>query len=106
MNKNSLLLVINTVPENKAKKLARILLEEKLCACVNIVGSVKSFFWWENKIDKEKEAILLIKTKTSLFNKLKKTIEKNHPYSVCEIIAFKIDRINSKYKNWLINETA
>jgi periplasmic divalent cation tolerance protein len=98
------LFVIVTIPENKAEKLAKIILKKRLCACVNIIENVKSFFWWKGKIDKEKESILFIKTKNRVFNKLKKCIKENHPYTVCEIIAFNIDKINKEYLEWLEKE--
>ena len=49
------ILVLVTIPQNKAKTLVKILLEEKVCACVNILKGVESFFWWQGKIDSDKE---------------------------------------------------
>lgn len=98
--------VLVTIPQDKAKELANKILENRLCACVNIIKSVDSFFWWENRIDYAKESILIIKTKNNLFNKLKKFIKDNHPYTVPEIISWKIDLVNKEYKDWVINETS
>lgn len=99
------ILVLVTVPKNKAKNLAKIALKEKTCACVNIIDRVDSFFWWKGKIEEERESLLLFKTKSNKFSQLKKVIKKNHPYSVPEIIAFKIDKINKEYLDWLEQET-
>lgn len=96
--------VLVTVPERDAERLAKKILACRLCACVNIVKGVKSFFWWKGKLDKAKECILIIKTKETLFNKLKTAVEKNHPYEVPEIISFKINGINRQYLNWLNSE--
>ncbi|MCK5393532.1 MAG: divalent-cation tolerance protein CutA [Candidatus Omnitrophica bacterium] len=98
------ILVMVTIPKDNAKLLAKILLAEKLCACVNIIDEVKSLFWWQGKIDEEKEALLLIKTKKSLFIELENLIKKNHPYKVPEIIGFEINKINNEYSNWLNKE--
>ena len=95
--------VLVTISQNKAEGLAMLLLEEKACACVNVIKGVSSFFWWEGKIDAEEEAILIIKTKEALFTKLKQLIKDNHPCSVPEIISFKIDNINQEYLDWLNN---
>ena len=95
------LLVLVTIPQDEAKGLVKILLKEKACACVNIVKGVESFFWWEGKIDTEKESLLIIKTKKALFSRLEKLIKNNHPYDVPEIIGFEIDKINKEYSNWL-----
>jgi len=96
--------VLVTIPVNKAKKLVKIILENKACACVNIIKDIESYFWWQGKIQREKEALLVIKTKKSAFLKLKKIIKKNHPYEVAEIIAVNIAGINSEYRKWLIGE--
>ena len=98
------LMIFVTIPEKKAKSLAKILLKNRVCACVNIVKGIESLFLWEGKIDEAKEALLIIKTKKSQFSKLKRTITKNHPYSVPEIIAFEIDKINKPYRQWLYKE--
>ncbi|MDP2923347.1 MAG: divalent-cation tolerance protein CutA [Candidatus Omnitrophota bacterium] len=98
------IVVLVTIPEKEAENLSKMLVQERVCACVNIVKGVKSFFWWEGKIDEAQEAILIIKTKDSLFGKLKTLIKNNHSYSVPEIISFKIDQINQEYLEWLNKE--
>ncbi|MCM8824491.1 MAG: divalent-cation tolerance protein CutA [Candidatus Omnitrophica bacterium] len=97
------LVVLVTIPRKKAKFLAKKLLEKRLCACVNITN-VESFFWWKDKIEEEKESLLIIKTKENIYPRLEKTIKTNHPYTVPEIIAIKIDKINKSYLQWLIGE--
>ena len=99
-----MIVVLVTIPVNKAKKLAKIILENKACACVNIIKDIESYFWWQGKIQQGKEALLVIKTKKSAFAKLKKIIKENHPYKVAEIIALDIVGINSEYRKWLIGE--
>jgi periplasmic divalent cation tolerance protein len=98
------IVVLVTIPEKEAENLAKSLLRERVCACINIIKGVKSLFWWEGKIDEAEEALLVIKTKESLFTKLKTLIKNNHPYSVPEIISFKIDKINKEYLDWLNKE--
>lgn len=90
-----------TVPKDKAKSLAQLLLKEKACACVNIIADVESFFWWEKKIDSAEESLLIIKAIEEKFAELEELIQKNHPYDVPEIIGFKIDKINKAYSSWL-----
>jgi len=96
--------VLVTIPEKDAEHLAKMLLTERVCACVNIVNGVKSLFWWKDKLDEAQESLLIIKTKETLFGKLKTLIKNNHPYEVPEIISFKIDSINQEYLNWLNKE--
>lgn len=99
-----MLTVLVTIPQKKAKDLATILLKKRICACVNIIKLIESLFWWKGKINTEKETLLIIKTKNSSFTKLKKAIQDNHPYDVPEIIAFKTDKINKKYLQWVEKE--
>ncbi|MDD4182704.1 MAG: divalent-cation tolerance protein CutA [Candidatus Omnitrophica bacterium] len=96
--------VLVTIPEKDAERLARLLLTERVCACVNIIAGVKSLFWWKDKLDEARESLLIIKTKETLFERLKIFIKNNHPYEVPEIISFKIDSINREYLNWLNKE--
>ncbi|MDD5006222.1 MAG: divalent-cation tolerance protein CutA [Candidatus Omnitrophica bacterium] len=98
-------MVLVTIPRVfKAKKLIDFLLSKKLAACINIIPKVDSFFWWQGKIDKAKESLLVIKTKKSLFDKLVKAIKSKHPYDVPEIIAIDIVSGNKDYLEW-INES-
>ena len=101
---NTAMVILVTIPEEQAKSFTKILLRERVCACVNILKGVESFFWWQGKIDSGKEALLLIKTKKSAYNKLKKIIKLNHPYDLPEIIGFEIDKIDSEYQKWLKKE--
>jgi len=95
------IVVLVTIPQDRAQDFAQALLSERVCACINIISGVKSFFWWQGKIDEAQEALLVIKTKDILFGKLQTLIKTNHPYEVPEIISFKIDQINPDYQNWL-----
>lgn len=96
--------VFVTVPSDKADTLAKMLVKKRVCACVNIVSGVASYFWWEGKIDSAQESLLMIKTTREKFQNLKEVVEENHPYSVPEIIALDINQINDKYKKWLVGE--
>ncbi|MDD5069104.1 MAG: divalent-cation tolerance protein CutA [Candidatus Omnitrophica bacterium] len=96
--------VFVTIPKKEAENMAKMLVEERVCACVNIVDGVKSFFWWEGQVDTAEESLLIIKTKESLFSRLKEMVSANHSYSVPEIISFKIDNLNQPYLEWLNKE--
>lgn len=100
------LIVLVTVPsEEVGVKIAKELLKEKLAACININKGVRSLYWWEDEIQDEQEALLIIKTKFGLFNELENTVRKNHPYKVPEIVAFPVVRGHRPYLEWLSGET-
>ncbi|MFC1703250.1 divalent-cation tolerance protein CutA [Candidatus Omnitrophota bacterium] len=85
----------------QAKKIAQALIKEKLAACVNIVNPVQSLFWWDNKVDSAKEALLVIKTKKSLFKRLITKVRSLHSYDVPEIIALPIVAGYKPYLDWI-----
>ncbi len=95
------ILVLITSQRKEADKIANYLIENKLCACINIVKNIDSIYWWQGKIVKDKESLLLCKTKKELFKKLETEVKKIHSYSVPEIIAFEIKEGNKDYLNWI-----
>ena len=93
--------VFVTVPNTKvANKITKFLLEEHLVACVNIISGIKSVYWWENKICKSNELLLVMKSVKSNFNKIVKEIERIHPYEVPEMVCVDITA-NKDYLNWI-----
>ena len=98
-------IVLSTVNNDKtANEIARVLIENRLAACVNIVPKITSIYLWEGKIAKDSEILLIIKTKTKLYKKLEEKIKQLHPYKVPEIVSFKVQNGSCDYLNW-INET-
>ncbi len=85
----------------EGEKIARVLLEKKLVACVNIVENVTSLFWWRGAIDSSREVLLVMKTRAEVFDKLVEEIKKVHSYEVPEIISFKLWRCYEPYAAWV-----
>ncbi|MBI4353734.1 MAG: divalent-cation tolerance protein CutA [Candidatus Omnitrophica bacterium] len=96
------LVVLVTCPNRRlAGQLARRLVSTHLAACVNIVPAVESLFWWEGKVDRAREVLLLIKTTTKRFESLRRMIARHHPYDVPEILALPIHAAHRPYAAWL-----
>ena len=96
------IIVLSTVGSTKeATRIAKVIVEEKLAACVNIIPGVTSLFYWEGKICQEKEVILLIKTNEVQLNKIINKIKYMHSYDLPEILYFRITGGEKKYLQWV-----
>ena len=90
----------------KAEELAKHLLNKRLIACANIVGKVKSVYWWEGKVCSEEEQLLILKTRSSLAPSLIAEVKANHPYDLPEIIFSPISHGNPPYLHWILSSTS
>ncbi|MCX5872422.1 MAG: divalent-cation tolerance protein CutA [Deltaproteobacteria bacterium] len=88
-----------------AVKIASILVEEKIAACANIVSPIRSIYRWQGKICDENEILMMMKTRHSLFERLKNRVKELHPYDVPEIISVKISEGLSEYLRWINDST-
>lgn len=97
-------IVTTTVPkESEALALAHLLVENKLVACVNIIGPVKSVYFWENKVVEDTEYKLLIKTFHEQWDQVRELIRSNHSYSVPEISLVLCEAVDDPYLKFLKN---
>ena len=95
-----LLVVYCAASPGEAEGLARALVEERLAACVNI-APVRSCYIWEEKLNFDPEAFLIIKTTKGRFEPLKKRILELHSYSLPEIIALPVTEGHQPYMDWV-----
>ncbi|HIP43608.1 MAG TPA: divalent-cation tolerance protein CutA [Aquifex aeolicus] len=98
--------ILITTPVDKGEEIANFIIENKLGACVNVVKEVKSIYWWKGNIEKDTEALLVVKTSVEKFNQLMREVRKIHPYTVPEIIALPIVAGNPEYLKWLDDSLA
>jgi len=89
-----------------AFRLAHVLVEEKLAACVQVLEHMHSVYRWEDKMEQAREHLLLAKTDALHFEALRKRICSLHPYSTPEIIAHPILYAEPKYLEWLLAQLA
>ncbi len=98
------MIFFSTVPNlEEGKKIARILVEQKIVACVNIVPNIISIYEWKGKIEEDNELFLIIKTKKENTEKLIKVINQYHSYEVPECIGLEIKAGSNKYLGWMDN---
>lgn len=100
------IIVLNTCDSAEvASSIADSLVSKQLAACVNIVNGVESVYQWQGKIEHDKEILLIIKTKKSLFIQVQNAIQEIHNYELPEIIAVPIDIGETNYLNWIKSAT-
>ena len=101
-NSNSrLLLVLVTAPNVKvARRLARAALDKRLIACANLVPGIESHYWWQGKIERSAEVLLVLKTTAKRILELEKLILKLHPYDTPEFVVLKAARVTERYLRW------
>lgn len=99
-------IVVQTTCASKkeAKKIAKILVQEKLAACVQL-SKINSLYSWENKLCVDKEVLLSIKTKKENFKKIQRKIKENHSYDLPEIIAIQITNASKEYLQFIEGNT-
>jgi periplasmic divalent cation tolerance protein len=96
------IVVLITAPsEEEGVKIATALVDERLAACVNIVPGLRSIYRWEGKICDDREVLLMAKTKSSAFEKLKDRVQSLHPYTTPEIIAIPVTAGFEDYLKWV-----
>ncbi|MFF4771413.1 divalent-cation tolerance protein CutA [Microtetraspora fusca] len=85
--------------------LAQGITSARLAACVQIIGPIRSIYWWQGRIEDAQEWHLLIKTTAELFPALEAHIKANHSYETPEIVATPIVAGSREYLQWISDET-
>lgn len=100
-------LVVMTTFERRedAERVAKVVLREGLCACIQIVGPIKSFFRWKGKEEEAEEWLCFMKTRAELYGSLEELLLREHPYETPEVVALPIVRGSKDYLSWLMEET-
>jgi periplasmic divalent cation tolerance protein len=89
----------------EAERLARLLVERRLAACVNILPPVRSIYRWQGKMEDAAEWMLMIKTQRARFEELSEALRAAHSYEVPEILALPVIAGSPAYLDWISTET-
>jgi periplasmic divalent cation tolerance protein len=88
----------------EAERIASMLVEARLAACVQILPSIKSVYRWKGEIVRENEVLLSAKTTREKFAELDRAVRAIHSYETPEIVALPIAAISDAYLEWLRGE--
>ena len=104
-NSDILWVYITTSNEAEAREIGKMLVTERLAACVNIIPNVYSIYHWEKKVVEENESILIAKTTKSLLASLTDRTISLHSYSIPCIVALPVQGGNPPFLKWIVDET-
>ncbi|MGH7915203.1 MAG: divalent-cation tolerance protein CutA [Candidatus Binataceae bacterium] len=99
------IVLVTAGAERQARSIARRLVNERLAACVNIIGPVRSVYRWRDAIEDEPEFLLLIKTRASLLRRMERRVIELHSYEVPEVLALAPTGGSAAYLGWLLEAT-
>ena len=101
----ALVVLVTVGSESEAETIATALLDERLAACVNVGGPIRSLYRWQGRIADDREWQLVIKTRSDLFGALADRVRALHSYDVPEIIGLPVTVGNPAYLEWLEEAT-
>jgi periplasmic divalent cation tolerance protein len=107
MNADRAVFVYTTYPSLvEAEEAGNAIVEQRLCACVNILPGMISYYWWNGNIERGEEAVMLVKTRASLADRVSAALKETHSYSTPAILVLPIESVDKAYLDWVMAETA
>ena len=98
---NKIVVLSTCANAEDAGRIAGLLVDKRLAACVSVVPGLRSYYRWQDRVETSDEMLLVIKTSRELFAALQSELEKIHPYDVPEILALPVVEGSENYLNWL-----
>jgi periplasmic divalent cation tolerance protein len=89
----------------EAEAAGRTIVEKRLAACVNILPGMISHYWWEGKIERAEEAVMLIKTRAGLTGQVSAVVKELHSYMTPAVMVLPVESLDPDYHAWIVKET-
>ena len=90
----------------EADRIAEALVAERLAACVNILGAVRSVYRWQGAVERADEVAMIAKTTQALFDTLSARVRALHSYNTPAVVAWPIVAGDAAYLDWIGTEMA
>lgn len=98
----SIMAVVSTAPDSEvAEHIGRVLVEERLAACANVLEGVTSIYRWEGSVRREREVLMVLKTTSAAVHEMKERLVELHPYEVPEVLVVDVDDGHEPYFDWV-----
>ena len=98
------LIYITAEHKEEARAIGKVLVEERLVACVNIIDGMEAMFWWEGKAQSESETVLIAKTTADAVEKLTDRVKEVHSYDCPAVVAIPVENGNPEFLSWISEE--
>jgi periplasmic divalent cation tolerance protein len=95
------LILVTTSPRAEAKRIAHALVEERLAACVNLIGGVHSVYRWKETVETADEVLLLIKTQQEKVDAVRTRVHELHSYELPEFLVLDVAEGSTAYLDWI-----
>src|SRR6201998_754072 len=89
----------------EAERAGRAIVERRLAACVNILPGMVSHYWWQGKVERGEEGVMIIKTRATLAGSAAAAVKEMHSYTTPAVLVLPIEQVDSAYLDWLMAET-
>ncbi len=89
----------------EAERAGRGIVEKRLAACVNILPGMISHYWWEGKIERAEEVVMLVKTRAALAESVREAVKALHAYETPSIMVLPLESVDADYYRWIVQET-
>lgn len=86
--------------------LTRLLVQQRLAACGNVIPTVRSIYRWQGAIQDDSEALVLLHTRQSLVAAIVEYVDRDHPYDTPQVVALPVVDAHPGYRRWVLDETA
>jgi periplasmic divalent cation tolerance protein len=90
----------------EAERAGRLLVERRLCACVNILPGMVSYYWWQGAVERGDEVVMIIKTRAGLAEAVRSAVKETHSYITPAVLVIPIESVDADYHAWIVKETS
>jgi len=103
LTSNALVVLMTAATAEEADRIAEMLVNQRLAACVQILPEMQSVYTWKGEVQREREVLLLVKSTREKFSELERQVRAIHSYETPEIIALPIAAASEPYLKWLMS---
>src|SRR3989304_8388108 len=90
----------------EAERAGRAIVERRRAACVNSLPGMISHYWWEGKIERAEEAVMIVKTRAALADAVRQAVKELHSYTTPAIMFLPVENVDPDYHAWIVQETS